>query len=215
VLIADVAGKGTSAALYMAELKGIILSLSQLHRSPRNLLIDANRILARHLDTKTFITITYAVVDLDARTLTYARAGHCPLIHVPGAYCKERRAQVLVPDGMVLGLNLDAGQMFNDQLEECTLPLRVGDLFLLYTDGISEAMNAEGDCYGETRLGALVEEHCDLPSDQLRERIVREVISFAGTTVQQDDMTMLIIKVEEPIGPQVANLEAQMAWSRS
>ena len=79
ILIADVSGKGTSAALYMAELKGLILALSQSHRSPRALLIEANRIISQHLDTRSFITITYAVVDLEARTLTHARAGHCPL----------------------------------------------------------------------------------------------------------------------------------------
>ena len=84
ILIADVAGKGTSAALYMAELKGLMLSLSQLHASPRQLLIAANRIISKHLDARSFITMTYAVVDLRARTITLARAGHCPLIYVPG-----------------------------------------------------------------------------------------------------------------------------------
>ena len=84
MLIADVAGKGTSAALYMAELKGIVLSFSQSHASPRQLLIDANRIISNHLDTRRFITMTYGVVDVRARTLTYARAGHCPLIRLPG-----------------------------------------------------------------------------------------------------------------------------------
>jgi serine phosphatase RsbU (regulator of sigma subunit) len=197
VLIADVAGKGTSAALYMAELKGIVLSLSQRYTSPRELLIDANGILARHLDTRTFITITYAVIDLDARTLTYARAGHCPLIYLPGAHAAMRQAQVLLPDGMVLGLNLDGGELFEQNLEEVTLPVRPGDLFLLYTDGITEAMNASGECFGDARLSALVEEHADLTSEELRERILREVRSFAESTVQQDDMTMLILKLEE------------------
>ena len=75
ILIADVAGKGTSAALYMAELKGIVLSLSQRHASPRDLLIDANRIISKHLDARSFITMTYALVDLQARTITVARAG--------------------------------------------------------------------------------------------------------------------------------------------
>ncbi len=76
VLIADVSGKGTSAALYMAELKGVMLALSHTERSPRQLLIDVNRLLADHLDNRSFITMTYAVLDLDAGTLTSARAGH-------------------------------------------------------------------------------------------------------------------------------------------
>ena len=102
VLIADVSGKGTSAALYMAELKGLVLSLSEIHSSPRGLLIAANRIIAAHLDTRSFITMIYAVVDLHARTMTYARAGHTPLIYVPGA-CSgagPNTMRILAPDGM-------------------------------------------------------------------------------------------------------------------
>jgi sigma-B regulation protein RsbU (phosphoserine phosphatase) len=195
LLIADVSGKGTSAALYMAELKGIILSLSDRHTSPRELLINANQIISRHLDTRSFITITYAVVDLRARTLTYARAGHCPLIYVPGPEAASRRAQILVPDGMVLGLQIDDGQLFSRALEEATVPLTTGDLFLFYTDGISEAMNADGDCFGDARLAGLLEQHADLPSAEIRERILREVQAFAGTAAQQDDMTMLLLGV--------------------
>ena len=63
MLIADVAGKGTSAALYMAELKGLMLALSQTHDSPRALLIEVNRIISEHLDNRSFITMTYAVID--------------------------------------------------------------------------------------------------------------------------------------------------------
>ena len=81
VLIADVSGKGTSAALYMAELKGLMLSLSQIYQSPRRLLIEVNRIISENLDTRSFITMTYAVIDLEAGTMTYARAGHTPLIY--------------------------------------------------------------------------------------------------------------------------------------
>ena len=94
VLIADVSGKGTSAAFYMAELKGLMLSLSEIHTSPRALLLAANRIIAANLDSRSFITMTYAVVDLDARTMTYARAGHTPLMFVPGP---ESRAGSLGP----------------------------------------------------------------------------------------------------------------------
>src|SRR5437868_5138091 len=140
VLIADVSGKGTSAALYMAELKGLMLSLSEIHSSPRALLIAANRIIANHLDARSFITITYSVIDLRARTMTYARAGHTPLIYVSGADA-DRRVQILAPDGLVLGLKIDNGELFERLLEEETLPLHPGDLYLLFTDGISEAMN--------------------------------------------------------------------------
>src|SRR5204863_1460358 len=106
ILIADVSGKGTSAALYMAELKGLMLSLSRIHTSPRDLLIVANRIIAEHLDARSFITMTYAVLDLGERVMTYARAGHTPLMYLP-ASGSDRSIRVLTPDGLVLGLKID------------------------------------------------------------------------------------------------------------
>jgi phosphoserine phosphatase RsbU/P len=195
ILIADVAGKGTSAALYMAELKGLVLSLSEVHASPRDLLIAANRIISKHLDARSFITMTYAVVDVDERTLTVARAGHCPLVFVPGPHASCRDAQSVQPDGMVLGLSIDTGDMFSRVLEEITIPLGDGDLFLLYTDGISEAMNVDGDCFGDARLADLAREHADLGSSELSERILGEVRRFAGAAAQHDDMTMVLVKV--------------------
>ena len=195
ILIADVAGKGTSAALYMAELKGLVLSLSRHHVSPRQLLIEANSIISKHLDARSFITMTYAVVDLRARTMTCSRAGHCPLIYVPGPGSVSRAAQVLTPEGMVLGLQFDLGDTFDRLLEEVTLPLSRGDLFVLYTDGISEAMNPQGDCFGDQRLVELVQRHGDLTSDALRERILSEVHTFAGDAAQHDDMTMVLVKI--------------------
>src|SRR6266849_7757243 len=205
VLIADVSGKGTSAALYMAELKGLMLSLSRIHRSPRELLINANRIIAEHLDARSFITMTYGVIDLHARTMTYARAGHTPLIYVPGACAggAPRQVQILAPDGMVVGLKLDNGEMFARHLVEETIALQPGDLYLLFTDGISEAMNSRDDLFGETRLGQLVETHAHLPSDELRERVLREIAAFVGDAPQHDDMTMILLKVDE-VGAAVA-----------
>jgi len=200
VLIADVSGKGTSAALYMAELKGLVLSLSEIHASPRALLIAANRIIANHLDARSFITMTYAIIDLRDRTMTYARAGHTPLICAPGPSAASRRVQILVPDGMVLGLKLDKGEMFEKLLVEETLDLHAGDLYLFFTDGISEAMNVHDDCFGEERLGQLVEDHAHLPSDELRERMLREIAAFVGEAPQHDDMTMILLKVDDEGG---------------
>jgi serine phosphatase RsbU (regulator of sigma subunit) len=209
IIIADVAGKGTSAALYMAELKGLMLSLSQLYTSPRELLLAANRIIAQHLDARSFITMTYAVVDMCARTLTYARAGHCPLLYLPGAGTRDsgfgtRKVQVQVPDGLVLGLKIDNGERFESLLEEVTLRLGVGDVVLLFTDGVTEAMNAEGEPFGEERVAALLGEHGDLPFEELRERILREIRAFVGDTGLHDDLTLVLMKVDEMAAP--ANL---------
>lgn len=199
LLIADVSGKGTSAALYMAELKGLLLSLSQIHQSPRQLLIETNRLLSNHLDTRSFITMTYAVVDLEARTMVFARAGHTPLVYMPAAAPAggARTAEVLTPDGMVLGLRVpNIEQLFPHHLTEHAIALSPGDVIVLYTDGISEAMNTDGDLFGEARLSGIIEDHGHLDVSELRERILREVEAFAGAADQNDDLTMIIMKVE-------------------
>jgi serine phosphatase RsbU (regulator of sigma subunit) len=197
VLIADVSGKGTSAALYMAELKGLVLSLSQIYQSPRELLMEVNRIISENLDTRSFITMTYGVLDLGAAAMTFARAGHTPLIYLPGNSRDSSDVQVLTPSGMVVGLRIPgATEKFAELLEEDRVELHIGDVFVLYTDGITEAMNAQSDLFGEGRLSRLVAEHGHLDSGELRERILREIEAFVGSADQHDDMTMILIKVE-------------------
>jgi sigma-B regulation protein RsbU (phosphoserine phosphatase) len=198
VLIADVSGKGTSAALYMAELKGLVLALSQMYESPRQLLIEVNRLISEHLDSRSFITVTYAVFDPARGHMTFCRAGHTPLIFLPGPSLAAPTARVLTPNGMVLGLSIDgAGEKFEALLEEERIELSSGDVVVLFTDGITEAMNLESDLFGESRLSRIVEEHGHLESGELRERIMREVEAFVGLADQHDDMTMILLKVDE------------------
>ena len=197
VLIADVSGKGTSAALYMAELKGVVLALSQTYESPRELLIEVNRIISENLDSRSFITITYAVIDTRRGVMTFCRAGHTPLIHLPSAASPHQLARVLTPSGMVMGLRIEgAAQKFAELLEEDRIDLATGDVIVLFTDGITEAMNSANDLFGEPRLSRIVEEHGHLESGELRERILREIESFVGGADQHDDMTMILLKVE-------------------
>jgi serine phosphatase RsbU (regulator of sigma subunit) len=195
LLIADVSGKGTSAALYMAELKGLMLSLTRIHSSPRALLIEADRIIADHLGSRSFITMIYAVIDLKARIVTCARAGHTPFIQIPAGQ-DQRRAHVLAPDGMVLGLNLDGGERFERLLQEVEIPLGSGDLLFFFTDGISEAMDRDGACYGEPRLIALLERCAEESADTIRDRLIEDVEVFVDGQPQHDDITMIILKVD-------------------
>jgi sigma-B regulation protein RsbU (phosphoserine phosphatase) len=195
ILIADVSGKGTSAAFYMAELKGLVLSLSQVHDSPKQLLIEVNRLISDNLDTRSFITMTYAVLDMAAGALTHARAGHTPLIYLPSGE-PTPRAQVLAPDGLVLGLRFDGiAEKFEQLLEEHTLPVGPGDVIALYTDGVSEAMNPESDFFGESRLSEVIEAHGHRSSDDLKHEVLNEVESFVDGAEQHDDMTMILVKV--------------------
>ena len=199
VLIADVSGKGTSAALYMAELKGLVLSLSQIYFSPRQLLTEVNKIISENLDSRSFITMTYAVIDVGQGLMTFARAGHTPMIYLGGPAARNPGARVLVPSGMVLGLRIEgAAEKFDELLEEDRVDLSVGDVIVLYTDGITEAMNADSDLFGDSRLSQIVEEHGHLDSSELRERILREIEAFVGGADQHDDMTMILLKVDRP-----------------
>ena len=181
----------------MAELKGLLLSLSQIHHSPRKLLLEVNRIISENLDSRSFITMTYAVLDLGKGVMTYSRAGHTPLIYLPGPGAAVPDAQILIPNGMVLGLRIDgAAEKFAELLEEEQIALNNGDVIVLYTDGITEAMNSASDLFGDHRLSRIIEEHGHLESGELRERILREIEAFVGGADQHDDMTMILMKID-------------------
>jgi sigma-B regulation protein RsbU (phosphoserine phosphatase) len=199
MLIADVAGKGLAAGLYMAQLKVIVQSLARLHHEPKAFLTAINKVVSANLDGKSFITMLYGVIDIERREMTFARAGHCPLIHVPANQpAGMRKAKLLVPDGLVVGLQIDDGTMFESLLQEQTIALEPGDLVVWFTDGISETMNEAFDCFGEERLAQVVEQYAHLPFDQLRSYIIAELRAFAGAADQHDDMTMILMKIESP-----------------
>ena len=192
VLVADVSGKGTSAALYMAELKGLVLSLSRIYESPARLLSEANRILAANMDSRSFVTMTYAVVDCRLALMRYARAGHNPILHSSGP---PARTHVLTPHG--LGLGIDRGERFDAILEERRCRWCSGDVFLFFTDGLSEAMNESSELFGERRLRDVLESQRARRARRgaLKERILEEIRAFVGDAAQHDDMTMVVLKV--------------------
>ena len=211
VLIADVAGKGLAAGLYMAQLKVIVQSLSRLHHEPKEFLSAVNRVVSANLDAASFITMTYGVIDVERREMTFARAGHCPLIHVPADQPPGRRkARLLVPDGLVVGLQIDDGTMFDGLLQEQTISLGSGDLVVWFTDGISETMNEAFDCFGEERLAQVVEQYAHLPFDQLRSYILAELRAFASGADQHDDMTMILMKFEPATPPPLDGAAASL-----
>jgi serine phosphatase RsbU (regulator of sigma subunit) len=164
---------------------------------PRELLLAANEIISHNLDSRSFITMTYAVIDLAERRMYYARAGHTPLIHRHETDAGDCVVDVLAPDGLVLGLRIDGGELFARLLVDAELPLRRGDLLLWFTDGITEAMNSNSDLFGEERLARLVDEHGHLAAEELRERILREIDAFVAGAPQHDDMTMILLKVDD------------------
>jgi len=108
----------------------------------------------------------------------------------------SQQAEMLAPDGMILGLNLDRGERFERCLEELTIPLNPGDVFLFYTDGASEAMNPAGDQFGEEGLMASLVAHATEPVDVIRDRLAGDIAGFVREQAQHDDITMIILKID-------------------
>lgn len=194
VVIADVAGTGARAAFYMAELKGLMQALSRLHDSPKQVLIEANRVLHGALDSRTFITITYGVFDSAERKVTFARAGHSPLIRLRPNEGKWPQSESIAPEG--LGVALDPGPVFDSVLREQTETLRPGETWLFFTDGVSEAMNTDSDMFGEERLMRLLEDNALAPPAEMQQTVEDAVLRFTGAETHADDLTMVLVRVD-------------------
>jgi serine phosphatase RsbU (regulator of sigma subunit) len=191
ITIGDVSGKGVSAALYMAQVKGIFQSVSGEGTSTRELLARMNATLCKTLDRRSFISLLYAVLDIETGHLRFSRAGHCPLLYISGA-----SSHFLRPDGM--GLGLDHTDKFAASIEEEEIALRSGDLIILFTDGVTEARNEDGEEFQYERLARVAEMHAgEAPQDLIR-AIIRSVQEFTRESEALDDMTLLALKWNGP-----------------
>jgi sigma-B regulation protein RsbU (phosphoserine phosphatase) len=190
VLIGDVSGKGVSAAFYMTMVKGIIKTLSKKTKDPATLLAEANEIFYENAPRDVFITIIYGIFDLKEKTLTIASAGHNPLIvwrHKTG------KTEMINPKGIAIGL--DHGERYRSLIQEKCIAIEDKDVFVFYTDGVSEAMNTNNEIFSEERLLAIIEKYAHLSPQQLQEKIVDAVSEFSGKAPQHDDLTMVVVKV--------------------
>ncbi|OQX95345.1 hypothetical protein B6I21_05900 [candidate division KSB1 bacterium 4572_119] len=188
VVIADVTGKGASAAFYMAVVKGIMLSLTPIFKSPKELLIELNKRLYSTMDRKIFVTMIYGIFNLKNKTLKFARAGHNGLI------IKNKHKSVIknhVPPG--IGLGLEQGNIFDKTIAEKEINFHQGDAFIFYTDGITEAMNSDRVEFSEEKLIQIISESNGTSSKQIREKIINEINSFVKEAPQHDDITMVTI----------------------
>jgi len=192
IVVGDVSGKGVSAAFYMAEVKGIVMSLSKICRTPRELLSRANDALMETLEKNMFISAIYGVLDVQKATLTLARAGHCPVI-----YISHNSVELIRSTGM--GLGLTNSVQFEQTTEERTINLQRGDICIFYTDGITESRNAEMEEYGYERLMQIANKYADCSADEMKEQILSSVRTFIGQGTYNDDVTLIVMKWLENI----------------
>jgi len=188
ITIADVTGKGTSAAFYMAVVKGLMISLTRIHTSPKMLLRELNRRLYDIMDRHIFITMIYAVIDLNKRSLTFSRAGHNGLLVKDRKTCSVHSH---IPEG--IGLGLERGELFDQTIHEETITLSTFNTLLFYTDGIIEAVNSNGEEFGEERLIQLINSINFKNAGEINQSVIQAVESHAGQVLQHDDMTLVAI----------------------
>ncbi len=189
LVIGDVSGKGTSAAFYMAETKGIVQSLANIYTSPKEILISTNNILYNSLERNSFISLIVASINTKKKELIFARAGHSPVVYFEA---KSANVSLLEPAGLAVGL--DNGNHFNKILEERILKYNKKDVFIFYTDGLTEARNKDNEEFGEDRLRDIVQKNGHLTAEQLKEKILDNIFEFLDGTKLQDDLTMIILR---------------------
>lgn len=186
-VVADVSGKGISAAFIMAEVKGVFASLAKIISSPKELLIKANEILKKSMDKKSFVTAVYGVIDFRLGKVNFARAGHTPVIVV-----RNNFAERLTPNG--IGLGLDNGVNFNQFIVELEILLNNNDILALYSDGITESKNTRLEDYGLDRFEKVLIENRNQHVESISDKIVEEVEKFSKDNIQHDDITLVLFK---------------------
>jgi sigma-B regulation protein RsbU (phosphoserine phosphatase) len=180
IVLADVSGKGIGAALLMSAARSVIRLIAQTNDSPGEVLRQVNNILLNDFQTTQFITLIYAILDPVKRTLNFANAGHLYPLYVSSAESKFLKTSAGIPLGIA-----------ESQFTDCYIEFTKGSRLILYTDGLTEAMNETSEEYGMERL----KNHFSKSSASIQ-TIQEEIKIFAKGSQFSDDFTMVIIEAE-------------------
>jgi phosphoserine phosphatase RsbU/P len=189
VAIADVSGKGVPASLIMAICRSVLRAEAARNPSPADVLRKVNRQLYPDIKEDMFISMAYLILDHQRDGVTLARAGHdAPLLY------KQRSQTVrpIKPPGMVVGI--DSGNVFDRLTADFAVPLERDDCLILYTDGVTEALNTDGDEFGLDRMIQSVRASATDGAQTIVKRIIEDVRNFTGSFPQNDDITVIAIR---------------------
>ena len=187
--VGDVSGKGVPAAFCMTLTKGFMEVAAAESREPDDVLIAANGHLREYLARGTFVTMAYAVIDPESLTVDYARAGHNP----PAVLRMNGAPSFVTPSGTALGA-VDREQ-FAELITSERLELQNGDALVLYTDGVTEAMSASGELFGEERLlETLARLHDGRTARDLADGLLAAVAEHSQNAEQHDDITVVVVR---------------------
>lgn len=191
VVIADVSGKGIPAALVMTMLRSTFRAEARYETSAKQLMCAVNELMIEDLDDKSFVTALCLIIDKDGKSMSYARAGHPPLLiqHADNG----NTPTPLNPKGLALGMV--SGKEFSERMEEVSLTLAYGDRFLIFTDGLLEAMDADRKFYGIKRLLDLMSDGQAHEPEMVIKIILDDVAGFIRSEPYHDDLTMLAMEV--------------------
>ncbi len=189
VAIADVSGKGVPASLIMAICRSVLRAEAARNPSPADVLRKVNRQLYPDIKEDMFISMAYLILDHQRNGVTLARAGHdAPLLY-------KRASQSVTPlksPGMVVGI--DSGNVFDRLTTDFAVPLERDDCLVLYTDGVTEALNSAGDEFGLDRMIQSVRASASDGAQTIVKRIIEDVRNFIGSLPQNDDITLIAIR---------------------
>jgi len=187
LVIADVSDKGVPAALFMALSRTVMRASAADARSPVDAVMRANELLTADTSSGMFVTLFYGILDVTTGHLRYARAGHNPPLHFDRV---GDRVRPLEAKGIVLGIIEDVS------FEERSVTLGAGDVLVLYTDGVTEAIDSKEEEYGVERLMEVIRANGESSATEIIESIVQGVTRFSSGVPQFDDTTLVVVKRE-------------------
>jgi sigma-B regulation protein RsbU (phosphoserine phosphatase) len=193
IVVADVSGKGISASLLMAICRTNLHQIAPRYESPARVLAELNRALAVDIENGLYVTMLYAVVDVAAGRVTFARAGHeLPLFARFQAASGTFLPSFVGSEGMPLGMVPDA--LFESVIVDHTEAFGSGDVLVLYTDGVTEAPNEDDKEFSGSRLADTVRTLRSRSAQEMNDGILAAVARFSGETPQRDDLTLVTVK---------------------
>jgi serine phosphatase RsbU (regulator of sigma subunit) len=186
IVVADVSDKGAGAALYMALSWTLIRTYAAEYPTrPETVLSAVNRRIIKDSDANHFVTVIYGILDLETGTLVYCNEGHWPPYLIGPRHSEN--VPRLINTGVPLGI-------FGDKTwEQGVVQIAPGDVLVLYTDGIPEAQNAQGEFLGGDRLLETVRTNLGRPAREIQDAILADVKKFAGDTPQSDDIALIVL----------------------
>jgi sigma-B regulation protein RsbU (phosphoserine phosphatase) len=193
VAVADVSGKGIAASLYMAVCRTNLRQIAPRHISPAQTLVDLNRTMGADIRGDLYVTVLYAVIDVQLSQVTFARAGHeLPLFARRDPATGNYLTHLVRSEGMPVGLVPD--ELFASAIEDRVEAFDVGDTLVLYTDGVTEAPNEEEKEFSSARLADVVRARHTRSAREINDGVLESVRRFSGDVPQRDDLTLVTVK---------------------